>query len=139
MQTYILISNGLYKIGRSIVLEERMKAYETHNPSFTLLKVIDCDCETFLHRHFSNKWVKNEWFSLSEEDFKWIIDNENLLLEIATSTKIDIKLIEGKTKTEIRKEYFKRAREEARAADREQAYYEYLERIKDSPNFGVQK
>lgn len=72
MYTYIIESQGLYKIGKATDVEKRMSNFKTGNPSFILIKTIEGDHESFLHKHFKEKRSHLEWFSLSEEDISSI-------------------------------------------------------------------
>jgi len=64
MYTYIIESQGLYKIGRAIDLEKRLRGYKTHNPSFKVVKVIDGDYEKELHHAFKKRRSHLEWYKL---------------------------------------------------------------------------
>lgn len=60
MTTYILESQGHYKIGKTKNLNERLKMFDTHCFEFKLIKIIFGDYEDILHRKFANKRVKLE-------------------------------------------------------------------------------
>lgn len=65
-----LIQSGKYlKIGYAENLMSRLKAYDTHNPDYQLLGVIDGDktVEKEIHNKFSYLRVKGEWFQDSKE------------------------------------------------------------------------
>lgn len=79
MYTYILKSQGYYKIGMAINLEKRLKSYSTHNPVWELVYSLPFNCEKYLHFHFDIKRFKHEWFSLSIDDLHWIKSNEDYL------------------------------------------------------------
>lgn len=81
MVTYIIESQGLYKIGKTSNIEYRLSCYRTHNPKFELIHVMEFDCEMFLHKHFSDKQFKLEWFTLTLNDVEWIRSNHDLLSE----------------------------------------------------------
>lgn len=65
----------LYKIGyTSKKLEYRINELSTGNPydlkeKFTYKTKNACELESYLHRIFSHKKVKGEWFDLDEKDF----------------------------------------------------------------------
>ena len=67
------------KIGYAKNVEERMKAYRTHNPSIKLLKTREGehDLENYLHWYFKRYELSNfnEWFIYSNK----IIDNFELI------------------------------------------------------------
>lgn len=79
MYTYVIKSCGYYKIGKTQSIESRLKVFETHNPNFELVYLINIDCENYLHCHFYKKRYKLEWFTLEIEDLEWIRDNEDKL------------------------------------------------------------
>lgn len=74
MYTYIIESQGLYKIGKAKDIEVRLKAYDTHNPNYTLLKVYHGDYELWLQRKYHKNKVKGEWYSMSQEEVIEICD-----------------------------------------------------------------
>jgi len=63
-----------YKIGYTKrAPEKRLKELATSNPGeLTILKVFESKhgrkVESFLHRHFATKRVRNEWFDLESSD-----------------------------------------------------------------------
>ena len=77
--TYIIESQGYYKIGRTDDMERRITEYNTHNPKYEVIHIISMDCESFLHKHFESKRVRFEWFDLLNEDIDWIKSNHELL------------------------------------------------------------
>lgn len=72
MVTYIIKSNGLYKIGKTVHLENRLSSYATHNPFFELIMKLEGDYESQLHTHFKDKHIKLEWFKLDDSDISSI-------------------------------------------------------------------
>ena len=68
MYTYIIESQGLYKIGKALNIEKRLKGYRTHNPTFQLVKTIPGDYENILHKAYWEKRSHLEWYKLSQED-----------------------------------------------------------------------
>ena len=77
--TYLMLNtrNGFYKIGESNLPKFREKTLQSEEPeveiyaSFTSEK---CN-EKILHERFSNKRIRGEWFSLSNEDLNYIKNN----------------------------------------------------------------
>ena len=70
--------SGLLKIGMTDNWERRLKQIRNMNPEFSFLCVIKHDkpavAEAMLHTKYSNKRVIGEWFELSVEDVKEILD-----------------------------------------------------------------
>jgi len=70
---YVIESTGLYKIGRTLNIQSRMKTYVTENPHPTKL-IIDAQVNDYesvektLHKTFKNKRVRGEWFNLNKKD-----------------------------------------------------------------------
>lgn len=79
-KTYILIDNaaGLYKIGRTVDVDKRFAALSVANPSISVVMVIDDNVENELHKTYSTKRVKSEWFCLTDKDIN-DIKNKYLL------------------------------------------------------------
>jgi hypothetical protein len=76
---YILESAGLYKIGRTKNLRQRVRHYETHSAGkITVLRSYqvkdDENAERILHEHFDQVRTHGEWFALenSERDLRKI-------------------------------------------------------------------
>ncbi len=88
MYTYIIESQGYYKIGKAKDVDRRLKDYNTHNPVFKLIIVIGSDCEKYLHLRFATKRFKYEWFKLLQEDIKWIRDNQTRIDTFITEENI---------------------------------------------------
>ena len=68
---------GLYKIGRSVDPEERLKSVQTMSPVGVVLECVKPTddmgvLEALLHNRFHGKRKHGEWFWLSEEDVEWI-------------------------------------------------------------------
>ncbi|MHA1329803.1 MAG: GIY-YIG nuclease family protein [Candidatus Hodarchaeales archaeon] len=77
---YIIESGGLYKIGRSQNIKERIRRYITENPfEIKILiqkKVNDCvGKERELLERFKEKRYRGEWFKLNKHDIQWIKEN----------------------------------------------------------------
>ena len=66
--TYIIESQGYYKIGKTKDLETRLKVFDTHCFKFAVVKLIYSDIEDVLHEVFKHKRIKLEWFALDKED-----------------------------------------------------------------------
>lgn len=80
MKTYIIKNktNGLFKIGKSKNVVNRFDAIrKTSIDDFELVLIINHDCESLLHAHFSNQNVKWEWFLLTDSDLIDIFDFES--------------------------------------------------------------
>lgn len=84
---YILKSSaGLYKIGKTVNLPSRMAAFWSHVPEdLELFAFLPCTShtatETILHQEFASRWVKGEWFRLSEDDAMSIIERGFILIQ----------------------------------------------------------
>jgi hypothetical protein len=72
MKTYIIESQGYYKIGSTKDIVRRIMGFKNHNPKFDLIKCYDGDFEIALHYRLRAKCYYGEWFSLEERDFKLI-------------------------------------------------------------------
>lgn len=70
---YLIECQGLIKIGVSADPETRLKELGTGSPhQHSLLKVIPggFEVERMLHKKFSDKRVRGEWFRLTSEDLE---------------------------------------------------------------------
>ena len=92
--TYIAVDTGcgLFKIGWSYYPEQRVYAMKTGNANIYLIAIRKGNIENILHKEFSGRRVKREWFTLErslvnkiiqEYDFKRIklprpLNKENL-------------------------------------------------------------
>lgn len=83
--TYIIESQGYYKIGKAIDIDKRMKSYDTHNPMYKLVKVYEGNHEKMLHKKYKNKHSHLEWFNLTISDIQ-----ELLVMELTTNNQIGI-------------------------------------------------
>lgn len=75
--TYVIkdkVSN-LSKIGKTVDLNKRLSMLSAGNPNLSLEYVFYGDIENLMHKTFSAKRVKGEWFLLSEEDFSMLVNN----------------------------------------------------------------
>ena len=78
---YLLKSNGIYKIGRSLNIKSRIDLYRTENPFGIRLifqKEVDdyVKVESILLEKFKENKVKGkEWFDLNLKDVRWIKQN----------------------------------------------------------------
>lgn len=77
--TYVIKSQGHYKIGKTMDLGMRLRSFNTHCFDFKLVKLIYSDIEALLHVKFAKKRVKLEWFKLTKKDLAMI---DKLLLEL---------------------------------------------------------
>lgn len=95
MITYIIESQGLYKIGKTKNWGKRQKSYNTTNPLWKLEFLIEDNVETYLHLQYSNKRINNEWFALTNTDLDLIKNQHNIVdTSINTSNKfLEIKSI----------------------------------------------
>lgn len=57
------------KIGYAKDIQQRMRAYDTHNPGYKLLKTREggTELESYFHRRFSQFLYKNEWFNWNQK------------------------------------------------------------------------
>lgn len=72
MYTYIMKSHDLHKIGKAINVEERIKIFRTGNPTIEVIKVIEGNYESILHKYYKEKRVCGEWFNLTKEEIDYI-------------------------------------------------------------------
>jgi hypothetical protein len=75
--TYILESNGIYKIGVTQDIPKRIKSLQVGNPH--PIRLLDYmissagpSCEHQIHLHFRHRRVSGEWFALNEADITTI-------------------------------------------------------------------
>jgi hypothetical protein len=71
--------NGTFKIGKTKHIEKRMNLFTVklpfENKLVYLIKTGDHhQTEIAFHKHFSNKRLEGEWFSLNKDDISWIKD-----------------------------------------------------------------
>lgn len=69
--------NGTFKIGKTKHIEKRMNLFNIklpfENKLIYLIKTGNHhQTEVAFHKHFSNKRLEGEWFSLNREDMNWI-------------------------------------------------------------------
>jgi hypothetical protein len=72
--TYLMFDGSLYKIGKSKNPLTRLKALKIGNPSIELIAYTDKIEEKYLHNRFFESRVDGEWFDLSEEKLKSVIN-----------------------------------------------------------------
>jgi len=72
--TYLIIDkgSGLYKIGKSVNVQKRLKSLKVACPMIELVGSYGYDIESQLHKRFEAKNVTGEWFSLNESDIECI-------------------------------------------------------------------
>lgn len=69
--------NGTFKIGKTKHIEKRMNLFNVKLPFENKLVFLiktgnHHQTEVAFHKHFSNKRVEGEWFTLDREDINWI-------------------------------------------------------------------
>jgi DNA-binding XRE family transcriptional regulator len=72
---YVIESGGAYKIGVSTDPEKRLAQLKTGFPrggSIVATVAAAPLLERGLHRHFADKQLSGEWFSLTAEDVEWV-------------------------------------------------------------------
>jgi len=76
IKTYIMfdINTGYYKIGKSINPLFREKTLQSEKPTINLIHTINQNIERDLHKTYNNKRIRGEWFALTENDIKSIMD-----------------------------------------------------------------
>lgn len=62
------VESGLYKIGKSKDVFERIKNLSVGNPNIIFVVQCNRDVENELHQKFEMKRYKGEWFNLSDKD-----------------------------------------------------------------------
>lgn len=67
-------ANGFIKVGISNTPEYRERTLQSEKPTIVMIWATEASYqdETFLHRKFSEKRLRGEWFELSDEDIKYI-------------------------------------------------------------------
>ena len=84
--TYLMFDGSYYKIGKSEDPKARLKAIKNTNPKASLIAFSDKVQEKELHLKYHKQRESGEWFSLSEQDVKDILDlfqgKESILLEL---------------------------------------------------------
>jgi hypothetical protein len=75
LKTYLIEdgANGVFKIGKTINVQQRFNSLKTANPNIKIILVINGFFETELHEKYKKKQISGEWFSLSKKDIKDII------------------------------------------------------------------
>lgn len=75
---YILQCGEFFKIGVANDVNARVRALQTGNPVEIRIvfshEIIDRNVEKRLHKLFSDKRIRNEWFALTEKDIYDIIE-----------------------------------------------------------------
>lgn len=67
--------NGRYKIGKTSDLPGREGHCRVSNIDFEIIYYVDGDMEKMLHEKFSDKRIKREWFSFSEEELDELVES----------------------------------------------------------------
>lgn len=69
---------GLIKIGKTNNITQRESTFVTGNIHLKIFAYVQCEnpyeLENFLHKFFKNKQVKNEWFSLTDDDVQLLVE-----------------------------------------------------------------
>lgn len=75
---------GLVKIGKTSNMKKRLTTMRTSNLNLTLLFVLPYDLEGELHLLFKDKRIEREWFKLTFDDMRGVIElyNEYLKREL---------------------------------------------------------
>lgn len=74
IKTYIMIDHntGYYKIGKSKKPRFLEKTLQSEKPTIEMLFVINKNIEKELHRRYSDKRVRGEWFRLEDKDVEYL-------------------------------------------------------------------
>jgi len=73
--TYLLCDGDLYKIGKTLDIESRLKAIHSSNPRVRLVTFTNRDIESELHDiYFENRFQK-EWFKFSPIEIHGVLTN----------------------------------------------------------------
>lgn len=74
IKTYIMIDHntGYCKIGKSKNPRFREKTLQSEKPTIEMLFVINKNIEKELHRRYSDKRVRGEWFRLEDKDVEYL-------------------------------------------------------------------
>lgn len=65
-------NTGYYKIGKSKKPRFREKTLQSEKPTIEMLFVINKNIEKELHRRYSDKRVRGEWFRLEDKDVEYL-------------------------------------------------------------------
>lgn len=99
--TYIMFDGILYKIGKSISPEKRLKQIKTSNPNAKLICYGNAVTEKYMHDRFYRSRVNGEWFKLNDEQLqnaiRLIKNGENNSLNYDNTVQ---KMIEGSLKSD---------------------------------------
>lgn len=73
-KTYLMVDtiNNVYKIGKSLNPNFRERTLLSQKPFIKTLFICNKNIESKLHKKYSNKRIRGEWFKLSESDIKEI-------------------------------------------------------------------
>lgn len=74
-KTYIMYDSTFkaYKIGKSVDPSIREKTLGAQFPNISLFAICQDNIENELHKKYSNKRIRGEWFNLSNDDLKDIM------------------------------------------------------------------
>lgn len=94
--------NGTFKIGKTKHIDKRMNLFNVklpfENKLIFLIKTGNHhQTEVAFHKHFSNKRVEGEWFTLNREDINWIKEGKYTIeINQSINNRIDIDIDEQK-------------------------------------------
>lgn len=91
INTYLIKSIDLYKLGQSVNPEKRFKDIKTGNPHAELLCYGRNYTEKRLHKLFKRYRVTGEWFKLPDKAVEWLLDNMNDK-HLISNKQIDLRL-----------------------------------------------
>lgn len=89
MITYFIYAAGCLKVGKSKDLPTRLKQYYTHNPQFELIGFVIGDYEKEIHNALRRLKVRNEWFRLTKEESKELLEFIRQREKMAENSVID--------------------------------------------------
>lgn len=78
-KTYLMkdSNTGYTKIGRSVNPKKRESTLQSEKPTINMFAVCENDHESILHKKYSKKRIRGEWFNLSDKNLSSIINNYN--------------------------------------------------------------
>lgn len=114
MYTYIIESQGLFKIGKTGSMKDREAAYKTHTAQYRVIVVYDGNYESYLHEKFKHKHSHLEWYKLDEKDIE----------------KIELPVVEQEYKIMITKELLNLL--ESGMSQAQTSIYAYMLRVSDN-------
>lgn len=78
-KTYIMFDSntGYHKIGKSISATKREKTLQSEKPTIKLVLICEENIESYLHKKYSEKRIRGEWFDLDADDLLELIEIYN--------------------------------------------------------------